>query len=172
MEDHDHTIHSENLGREYLKFALILLFIATTSVLLTMVRGWTTRQFANDFMAIFFVTFASFKFIHLELFALTYRTYDVVAKKFPAWGYLFPFVEMFLGFAYLLSNKNNRLNLLTLVITGVAGYGVWKTVYAKNRPRSRFHCACLGTVIKLPLSTVSFTEDVLMFVMAAAMLLI
>jgi hypothetical protein len=36
--------------------------------------------------------------------------------------------------------------------------------------RAGIHCACLGNVIKLPLSTVSLVEDIGMGLMAAAML--
>ncbi len=180
MEEDDHIIvdshhahpvghvHPEKSKREYQKFGLVIAGITITSILLTLIRGWEFKLLLNDFMAIFFVVFASFKFINLELFAQTYRTYDIVTQKIPAWGYVFPFVEIFLGFSYLLTEAPPLLNIATMIITGVASIGVWK----ETRRKSDFVCACLGTVIRLPLSTVSLVEDVLMFVMAATMLLI
>lgn len=168
-----HVAPLEN-RREYYKFAGVIFGIFIVSVLLTYWRGWTFQKFLEDFMAVFFITFAAFKFVNIEMFAMTYRTYDVITKKFPAWGYVFPFVEGGLGFAYLLTTKNVTLNLLTMLITGVAGYGVWQEIrLSKNsRRRGHFMCACLGTVIRLPLSKVSFVEDFAMFIMAAIMLFV
>lgn len=160
-------IHPENTPREYRKFYGIIGAILVVAVALTLIRGWTFRLFLNDFMAIFFITFAGFKFVNLEEFAMSYRTYDVIAKHIRPWAYAFPFIEALLGFSYLLLTDDPKLlHLITLVITGIASYGVLKEV----RRKSDFVCACLGTVIKLPLTTVSLVEDLLMFAMAAVML--
>jgi hypothetical protein len=171
--EHDHPGHATTIRplespREYAKFVAVIIGITGLSVLLTSWRAWTLRQFLNDFMAVFFITFATFKFINLEMFAVTYRGYDIIAKRFRLWGYLFPLVEIVLGFAYLLTNKNTSLNVVTLLITGVAAVGVLQELTKK----SNIVCACLGTVIRLPLSKISFVEDFLMFAMAAAMLII
>jgi hypothetical protein len=173
--DSEHSLHVEPLEnkREYYKFAAVIFGIVLVSILLTTWREGGLRLLLEDFMAVFFITFAAFKFVNIELFAQTYKTYDLVTQKFPAWGYLFPFVEAALGFAYLLSTKNTTLNLLTMLITGVAGYSVWRELQlSKTRRRGHFMCACLGNVIRLPLSKVSFMEDAAMFVMAAIMLFI
>ena len=37
----------------------------------------------------------------LRGFADAYRTYDVVARRVPAYGYVYPFVELLLGAAYV-----------------------------------------------------------------------
>lgn len=171
--DQDFThIHPTNLKGEYRKFALVIFSITALSVAVTLVRHWSARQLLDDFMAIFFITFACFKFIHLEDFVLTYRTYDKLSQRIRPWAYIFPFIEAILGFAYLLEYRSSSLNLITLLVTAAAGYSVWKVLYANRSHRSRFRCACLGNVIKLPLTTVSFVEDGLMFAMAALMLFI
>ena len=170
---HDHVhLDPEETPREYKKLALIILGITIGAGLLTWVRGWYLSQFFNDFMAIFFITFAGFKFINIEAFALIYRSYDLISQKFKAWSYIFPFVEAILGFAYLLTIKTAGLDIVTMLITGVSGYGVWKAVNEQKQKGSKFQCACLGTTIKLPLSTISFLEDGLMFAMAFALLFI
>lgn len=154
--------------QEYKKLGLILGGILLMAVLLTTVRGWTLNRFMCDFMAVFFITFAGFKFADIEGFVHGYRNYDVLAKRIRPWAYAFPFIEAFLGFWYLLSEGPAKLNILVLFITGVASVGVFQEL---NR-KSRFMCACLGTVIRLPLSRVSLVENMAMFVMAASMLLI
>jgi hypothetical protein len=173
--DHDHHDHTEHeMGhssletkREYVKFALVIAGIFIASLLITWSRGGGFVRFLNDFMATFFITFAAFKFINLEMFVAAYRGYDILAKNFRPWAYMFPFIEAILGFAFLLTHHNQKLEIVTIIITGIAGYGVVKEL----RKKSKIMCACLGTVIRLPLSKVSFVEDFLMLVMAAGMLL-
>lgn len=174
VEDHANHIRPYESSREYAKFALVIFLILAASALLTYWRGWTTRQLLDDIMAVFFITFAMFKFATIETFAQTYRIYDPIAKHIPVWGYAFPFVEALLGFSYLLTNKSSTLYFATLVITGLAGWGVWRElrIGTRQRRRSQMMCACLGSVIQLPLSKVSFVEDFGMFVMAAMMLVI
>lgn len=167
---HEHAadhIHPEETTREYVKFAAVIVSIFLVSIGITTLRGgWTDNRFANDFMAVFFMTFATFKFINLELFVVTYRTYDLLSQKFRPWAYMFPFIEAFLGLGYFISTDAWQLNLLTLLVTGTAGYSVYKALTKK----SKFFCACLGTFIRLPLTKISFVENAAMFVMAAIML--
>jgi hypothetical protein len=166
---HAHGVEPVENKSEYKKFAMVLLGILLVSSLLTWVRGWEPERFMADFMAVFFITFAAFKFVNIEMFAHAYRQYDIIAKHFQPWAYAFPFVEAFLGFWYLLSEGPETLNILTLIVTGTAAAGVYKEVVQK--PKSKFMCACLGNVIRLPLSKVSLVENVAMFAMAALMLI-
>jgi hypothetical protein len=165
---HHHTEPPIENKAEYRKFAYVLLGILTLSTVLSLVRGWEPTRAMADFMAVFFITFSAFKFADIELFAHTYRTYDILAQRIRPWGYIYPFIEAFLGFWYLLSEAPNNLNVITLLVTGTAAFGVWKEVSKKHH--SKFMCACLGRYIRLPLSKVSLVEDVAMFVMAAVML--
>jgi hypothetical protein len=161
-----HHVHPIENRREYAKLAAVVAGIFLLSIIITTLRGWGGNRFANDFMATFFITFAGFKFISIEEFALTYRTYDLISKELRPWPYAFPFIEAALGFGYFISTDAWQLNLITLLITGTAGYGVYKALTRK----SKFMCACLGTLIRLPLTKVSLVENGAMFVMAAVML--
>ncbi len=58
----------------------------------------------TNFMGGFFIVFSFFKFLDLKGFSDAYRTYDVVAKTFPLYGWIYPFLELALGVAYLGSN--------------------------------------------------------------------
>lgn len=172
MHDDDH-IHHVNLNegveesaREYKKFAAVIAGILVVSLVLAWARGFGLERFLSDFMAVFFITFATFKFINFDDFLGAYQGYDIIAKKFPLWAYAYPFVEGLLGVAYLLLDNSNTLNAVTLLITGIGAIGVWREL----RNKSNIMCACLGSVIKLPLSKVSFIEDFGMFAMAALML--
>lgn len=169
-DDHIHEIHLddgvEESLREYLKFGGVIGGILAVSLVLGWARGWELERFLSDFMAVFFMTFAAFKFVDLDNFAGAYRGYDIIAKRLPLWAYAYPFVEGILGVSYLLLDNSNLLNLVTLTIMGVGIIGVYKELTNK----SNIMCACLGTIIKLPLSKVSLAENASMFVMAAFML--
>ncbi|RZL98108.1 MAG: heavy-metal-associated domain-containing protein, partial [Pedobacter sp.] len=53
--------------------------------------GWTAMRI---FMSGFFLCFSFFKFLDLRGFADSYATYDVVAKRFHSWGYIYAFIEL------------------------------------------------------------------------------
>jgi hypothetical protein len=76
---------------------------------------------------------------------------------------IYPFVELALGLAYLANWNPLITNWITLIIMGFSAIGVIKAVMDKRSIR----CACLGTVFKLPMSTVTIIEDLGMVAMAA-----
>ncbi|MBS7806369.1 heavy metal-associated domain-containing protein [Variovorax sp. PCZ-1] len=119
------------------------------------------------FMAGFFLTFSFFKLLDIAAFAKAYAGYDLLAARWQGWGYLYPFVELTLGLAYLANFSPQFTNWATLIIMGFSAIGVIRAVTSKQT----IQCACLGTIFKLPMSTVTIVEDVGMVVMAAAMLI-
>lgn len=159
----------DNHTKEYLKFAAVIATITVISVLICKVSHESSiTEFMRIFMGVFMVVFAAFKLIGYKMFVAMFAGYDVVAAKLKAYSYAFPFIQLVIGLIYLLDVIPDYRNILTMLFTGIASIGVFKEVYKR---KTGIHCACLGNVIKLPLSTVSFVEDVGMFVMAAFMLL-
>jgi copper chaperone CopZ len=118
------------------------------------------------FMAGFFLCFSYFKLINLKGFAESYSMYDIVAKQFKAWGYIYPFVELALGIAYVTDSSLLNTNIATILIMGVSSIGVIESVANKKK----IQCACLGGVFNLPMSTLTIIEDLLMVVMAGVMI--
>ena len=104
--------------------------------------------------------------LNLSAFAEGYSTYDIIARKARWYGFIYPFIELLLGIAYLISFRPMATNIVTLAVMGVSSVGVMQSLARK----SNFQCACLGTIIKLPLSKVTLFEDLLMVAMSAAML--
>lgn len=120
----------------------------------------------STFMAGFFLVFSFFKLLDVRGFASSYRMYDIVAKNIPGYGYVYPFIELALGAAYLTGFQPVLTNWVTLVVMGVSLVGVVQSVLNKRKIR----CACLGSVFNLPMTTVTIVEDSLMIGMAAVML--
>lgn len=152
----------------YFPIFLIFGFIAGVSLLVQVTKySFSWLQWMTHFMAGFFLVFSFFKLMNLKGFAEGYRTYDVVAKKFPAWGYIYPFVELLLGLAFLTAFQPLGTNIVAFTVMGVSSIGVIQSLVKKTP----FQCACLGTVIKLPLSKVTLFEDLLMVVMSGYMII-
>jgi len=118
-------------------------------------------------MAGFFLTFSFFKLLNLKGFAESYSMYDIIAKRWSGWGYLYGFLELALGIAFLIGFNPIFTNAAALVIMTVSIIGVLQSVMNKRKIK----CACLGDVFNLPMSTLTIMEDVLMIVMSGAMLL-
>jgi copper chaperone CopZ len=125
------------------------------------------HSWMTNFMAGFFLVFSFFKLLDLQGFADAYASYDLVAERWQPWGYLYPLVELGLGLAYLFRVAPVATNLVTLVVMTVSVLGVIRSL----QRRQQIRCACLGTVLNLPMSTVTLVEDGLMIAMSAAMLL-
>ena len=121
----------------------------------------------QNFMGAFFLAFSFFKLLDLRGFADSYRMYDIIAQRVPSYGYVYPFIELALGAAYIAGIQPSAVNMTTLMVMSVSSIGVIQSVLQKRKIR----CACLGTVFNLPMSTVTLVEDGLMIAMAAAMLL-
>lgn len=129
--------------------------------------SWNAMEWMRHFMAGFFLVFSFFKLLNVKGFAESYRMYDWVAGAWPTWGYVYPFVELALGMAYLVDFQPFATNLITFVLM-VLGAG---SVIQSNLNKRKIQCACLGDVFKLPMSFVTIVEDGAMALMAGWMLL-
>lgn len=164
MEATDPAVEAKD---SFLPIYLIFGYVAGVATLVQLMRGgFDPMVWMAHFMAGFFLVFSFFKLLNVRGFAEGYATYDVVAKRIPAYGLVYPFIELSLGIAYLVAPMSSITNAVTLVVMGVSSIGVFQQVL-KNSP---FQCACLGTIFKLPLSKVTLVEDLLMVGMSIAML--
>lgn len=162
-----HTSTDEAGGDSYFPIFLIFGYIAGITLFVQLAQGqFVLMQWMSHFMAGFFLVFSFFKLMNLKGFAEGYGTYDVVAKKLPAYGFIYPFIELGLGIAFLTQWEPLATNVITLIVMGVSTIGVVQSLLKKTP----FQCACLGTVIKLPLSKVTLFEDLLMVGMSIVMI--
>ena len=166
----DHSHH--NMKAEETKSWLVtykpLLLIAgfITGVSILTANG-SLHTVMNTFMAGFFLVFSFFKFLDIRGFANSYAMYDLLARKVPAYGYVYPFVELALGVSFLTGFNLVFTNWATIIVMGFSSIGVIQSVLNKQK----IQCACLGAVFNLPMSTVTIIEDALMIAMSALMLL-
>jgi copper chaperone CopZ len=128
---------------------------------------WSWHSFMLDFMAGFFLVFAFFKLLDLRGFASSYAMYDLLAMRIRPWGLVYPFVELALGVMFLVRFQIPAANIATLALMLLGAAGVLNAL----RQKKQLRCACLGTALNLPMTTVTLVEDLAMAAMAGAMLL-
>ncbi len=151
----------------YKPLLIILAFILGVTALVELRLGtFSGMRAMSTFMAGFFLVFSFFKLLDIQGFASSYRMYDIVAKAIPGYGYVYPFIELALGAAYLTGFSPVITNWVTLIVMSISLIGVVQSVLDKRKIR----CACLGSVFNLPMTTVTIVEDSLMIGMAAVML--
>ena len=152
----------------YKPVLLIVAYITGITLAVEWMHGeFFWMRWMNHYMAGFFIVFSFFKLLNLKGFAESYAMYDVVAKKWNGWGYLYPFVELGLGMAFLTGFFPVLTNGITLVVMVVSIIGVLQSVLNKRKIK----CACLGAIFNLPMSTITIIEDGLMIAMSGVMLI-
>ena len=158
------------IGEYSLQTFMPLITIFSIVVAITVAHQWYYGFNVHDamriIMASFFLVFASFKLINLHQFAEAYAMYDIIAKRLYWYGYIYPFIELGLGIAYLLNWRPKFVNIFTLCIMLVCAAGV----FIELRSGKKIVCACLGAVFKIPMTYVTLLEDLMTAVMAAIML--
>jgi hypothetical protein len=151
---------------EYIPLFIVFAFIALSSWIYLNLTSYTLLSGMNAVMGFFFLYFSLFKFLNLPGFAQGYQEYDLIAHNFKLWGWFYPFIEIGLATLFLLKNQSMWLYIATIIITliNVTGVGI------KLAKREKFMCLCLGTILKVPLTTVSLIEYAVMGLMAVIML--
>jgi hypothetical protein len=119
----------------------------------------------HDFMGIFLVIFAMLKLFDLAKFADGFQMYDLLAKRFRPYALVYPFIELGLGLGFL---AEWRVDILYPVSIAVMCFGAAGVINALNKGLD-VRCACMGNLLKVPLSTVALAEDLGMSAMAAVM---
>lgn len=161
------TEQTKSWVQTYKPILLIFFYITTVSLLVESGNsGFDAMQWMRHFMAGFFLIFSFFKFLDLKGFAESYVMYDVLARRIPAWAYIYAFVEFGLGIANMIDFNPFVTNLTTLLVMTISIIGVLQSVMNKKK----IQCACLGSVFNLPMSTVTIIEDALMIAMSGIML--
>jgi len=143
---------------------LIFSYVIIGSVMLT--KGDSMALFMTNFMGLFYVIFGFFKFLDYRGFPASFGQYDPIAKRFKLYGWLYPFIETLLGIMFLYQIELEIALWVTIIILGTTTVGVAQQLLQKNNIK----CACLGTVLNLPMTEATLIENSIMLVMAFSLL--
>jgi glutaredoxin len=126
-----------------------------------------TLQTAELFIAFTMVVLAVLKLQNVEKFSTMFLNYDLLAKRWVPYGYIYPFAELGAG-VLMIAGVFNWLSIPVALFIGLIGAAsVYKAVYIDKR---ELKCACVGGDSNVPLGFVSLTENVMMVAMAVWML--
>jgi hypothetical protein len=167
-EGHHHREEGRGSSwRDYIPLFVIIVLSGLAAAAKQWQSGsWNSMGWMQDYMGFFLVIFSMFKFFDLRGFADGFQMYDLLAKPFRPYAYLYPFLELGLGLGYLSGWQPTFVQIATIVLFGWGSLGV---LWALKKGLD-IECACMGTILNVPLSTVALTEDLAMVAMAGIML--
>ena len=135
--------------------ALAAAFVAT--------GAWFSVLTAEWFVAFSMCGLAYLKLRDIESFSTMFLNYDLLARRWVRYSYLYPFGE---GLAGVLMIAGVGLWLaipLALFIGMIGAVSVFYAVYIQKR---ELNCACVGGDSNVPLGFISLTENLFMIGMA------
>jgi len=127
-----------------------------------------SAQSIGWFISIAMVLLGLQKLQDIDKFASMFSNYDLIARKWPRYGHIYPYIETIAGLSMLTGILTVVSAPVTLLVAGIGAISVIKAVYIDKR---QIKCACLGDS-RVPLGFVSLTENLMMVAMAAWMLFI
>ena len=119
------------------------------------------------FIAISMCFLAVQKLQDVETFSTAFLNYDLLAKRWVRYGYLYPYGEALAGISMLSGALVWLSAPIALFIGTIGAISVFKAVYLDKR---ELKCACVGGTSNVPLGFVSLTENVMMIVMGCWMI--
>ena len=126
-----------------------------------------TMRAAEWFIAISMCLLAVQKLRDLDAFSNTFLGYDLLARRYVRYAYIYPFAELLAGVLMIAGALIWFAAPLALFIGAIGAVSVFKAVYIEKRD---LRCACVGGNSNVPLGFVSLLENVLMVAMAVWML--
>ncbi len=129
--------------------------------------GWVVASFAPTFIAVAMCLLAMLKLQDVEKFSTMFLNYDLLARRWVPYGYIYPFAELGAGVLMLAGVLTWLSAPVALFIGGIGAVSVFKAVYIDKR---ELKCACVGGSSNVPLGFVSLTENLMMIGMAVWML--
>ena len=122
-----------------------------------------TVRAAEWFIGFSMVVLALLKLQNIESFSAMFLNYDLLAKRWVPYSYIYPFAEGLAGMLMVAGALTWLSVPIALFIGTIGAASVFKAVYIDRR---ELKCACVGGSSNVPLGFVSLTENVMMVAMA------
>jgi glutaredoxin len=142
-------------------FVLTALMAAAASYAVT--GQLLTVRTAQWFIAFSMVVLSLLKLQNIETFSAMFLNYDLLAKRWVPYGYVYPYAEGLAGVLMIAGALKWVSVPVALFIGTVGAISVFKAVYIDKR---ELKCACVGGSSNVPLGFISLTENLMMIAMA------
>lgn len=130
--------------------------VAATYAVSGELLAWRTLQW---FIAFSMVVLAMLKLQDVEKFAAMFLNYDLLARRWVPYSYIYPYAEAFAGVLMIAGALTWLSAPVALFIGTVGAVSVFKAVYIDKR---ELKCACVGGSNNVPLGFISLTENLFM----------
>ncbi len=151
---------------------VVALFAMTALLALAASHAATGSAFtvraAEWFIGFSMVVLALLKLQNVESFASMFLNYDLLAKRWVPYSYIYPFAEGLAGLLMVAGVLTWVSVPLALLIGTIGAVSVFYAVYIQKR---ELKCACVGGSSYVPLGFISLTENLMMIAMAVWMVL-
>lgn len=156
-------------GKSY--HPVIVLFVITAMMAMSISYAFFDNLFTARalgwFIAFSMTVLALLKLQNIESFSTMFLNYDLLARQWVPYSYIYPFAEALAGIL-MISGALNWLSIPVALFIGTVGaLSVFKAVYIDKR---ELNCACVGGDSNVPLGFISLTENLMMIGMALFML--
>jgi glutaredoxin len=122
-----------------------------------------TLRTAEWFIAFSMAVLALLKLQNVESFATMFLNYDLLARRWVPYSYIYPFAEGLAGILMIAGVLTWLSVPVALFIGTIGAVSVVKAVYIDRR---ELKCACVGGSSNVPLGFLSLTENLMMIAMA------
>ena len=129
--------------------------------------GAITWQTLGWFISVSMILLGMQKLRDIEGFTTMFLNYDLLARKWVPYAYVYPFVETGAGILMTGMILTWLAAPAALFVASIGAVSVFKAVYIDRR---ELKCACVGGNTSVPLGFVSLTENLMMVGMAVVML--
>jgi len=151
-------------------YPVIALFVVTALMALATSYAFTENVFTiralGWFISFSMVVLALLKLQNIEGFSTMFLNYDLLAKRWVLYSYIYPFAEGLAGIL-MIAGALSWISIPIALFIGIIGaISVLKAVYIDKR---ELKCACVGGESNVPLGFISLTENLMMIGMALAM---
>ncbi|MEQ8900568.1 MAG: glutaredoxin [Roseovarius sp.] len=137
-------------------------FLMALGLSWAMIGSILTLHAAEWFIAISMCLLAVQKLQDVESFSTMFLNYDLLARRWVRYGYLYPFGEAVAGILMVAGALTWLSAPVALFIGTVGAVSVFKAVYVDKR---ELKCACVGGDSNVPLGFISLTENLMMMFM-------
>lgn len=122
-----------------------------------------TLRAGEWFIGFSMAVLALLKLQNIESFATMFLNYDLLARRWVPYSYIYPFAEGLAGVLMTAGVLTWLSAPIALFIGTIGALSVFKAVY---RDKRALKCACVGGSSNVPLGFLSLTENLMMMAMA------
>lgn len=163
----------DNAGQTGITYTPVLAIFAVAALLSIAFQYSVSGNYFSIRTVMLFIAFAMTllavqKLKDLYSFTNSFITYDLLAMKWLRYGYIYPFVEAYVGIGMVAQLPALAVAPFSLFIGTVGALSVIKAVYIDKR---ELKCACVGGDSNVPLGFVSLSENLFMIAGGLIMLL-